>query len=313
MMMTLVLTIGALCGQPAPASPSAATQMIAQVEKSDWLSPAQKAAYAATIKRTITADTICPDKLDHLAAEFPRTLQEERTDLRVPEGERFTLYCDHLAWRLQQWQNAPCLDKAARETTQANLTEFGTAAKQWVDQTYSQLPDAMRTAIASEVSRQISGSATEVGLYFHPYMLKWTGPEPKLDGIKEHLRAKRPDLLASIDKGLEKFAAKPVAEQRTTEVERVTREQGFLAWTAMTAVLLEKYITPADGTSAVPPADLAKAWVDEVTRVAQDRAKQLDEDARKGPDRGKKQEELRDKGKWKTPGGVPQPPADDQR
>ena len=309
----------------APAEPvsksESAARMIAELERCDWLSPAQRADLSRTIAGIITADPPCRDKIDRISVDFPKVLEQLKVtrsaEFVIPEGDGFTPYRNFIAWSVTRWTEVRCVTPQERATTLAAAEELYPVLRSWVDVRFVKVPEEIRRKIADFLVWSLR-VPIERDDYFVGIAL-WSGPKPSLEGIDHAVEAVNPGFIEVFDRMqtryLEVVAA---AAGANSEFERARHDPEWALRTLTTEAdvrvytgVLQKYFVfvPEAGPSIRERDGKAiTEWAAELKRVHDEERRARDADLRKGQTRRNTREELRDRGGWTSPNGVPQPP-----
>ncbi|MFN4841136.1 MAG: hypothetical protein ACK48N_11920 [Planctomyces sp.] len=281
----------------APAEPvsksESAARMIAEVERCDWLSPAQRADLSRTIASIITTDPPCRDKIDRISVDFPKVLEQLKVTRSagfvIPEGDGFTPYRNFIAWSVTRWTEVRCVTPQERAATLAAAEELYPVLRSWVDVRFVKVPEEIRRKIADYLVRSLR-VPIERDDYFIGIAL-WSGPKPSVEGIDHAVETVIPGFIEVFDRMqtryLEKIAA---AASANSEFERARNDPEWAlrmlameadAW-VYTGVLQKYFVFVPEAGPSIRERDgkAVTEWAAELKRVDDEERRARDAELR---------------------------------
>jgi hypothetical protein len=268
---------GVATAMPVVRSESAA-RMIAEVERCDWLSPAQRADLSRAIALIITVDPPCRDKIDRISVDFPKVLEElkilRQPAIVIPEGDGFTPYRNFIAWSVTRWTEVRCVTPEERAATLAAADELYAVVRSWVDLRCARLPEEGRKKVTASLVWYLR-DMIESQNSFREVVL-WSGPKASLEGIDAAIEARSPGSLQAINDAQTRYLANITDERARVDAEWEFRVFLMAVDSAFSGPVLLKYcglvnetgpaIQDRDRAAVLEWAAEQKRVMDEVTR-----------------------------------------------
>lgn len=274
----------------APAEPvsksESAARMIAEVERCDWLSPAQRADLSRTIASIITTDPPCRDKIDRISVDFPKVLEQlnviHREWFVPPEGDGFTPYRNFIAWSVTRWTEMRCVTPEERAAKLAAAEELYALVRPWVDLRCARLPEEARKEVAAYLVRYLRGMIESQNSF--EVIVLWSGPKASPEGIEAAIKASIPGSLQAIDDAQTRYLANITAEGARVDPEWEFRVFLSTIDSRFTGPVLQKYCSLVNKAGpAIEDRDRAAVmeWAAEIKRVHDEEQRARDAELRK--------------------------------
>ncbi|MFN9133951.1 MAG: hypothetical protein ACK5XO_14920 [Phycisphaerales bacterium] len=274
----------------APAEPvsksESAARMIAELERCDWLSPAQRADLSRTIASIITTDPPCRDKIDRISVDFPKVLEQlnviHREWFVPPEGDGFTPYRNFIAWSVTRWTEMRCVTPEERAAKLAAAEELYALVRPWVDLRCARLPEEARKEVAAYLVRYLRGMIESQNSF--EVIVLWSGPKASPEGIEAAIKASIPGSLQAIDDAQTRYLASITAEGARVDPEWEFRVFLGAMDSRFTGPVLQKYCSLVNKAGpAIEDRDRAAVteWAAEIKRVHDEEQRARDAELRK--------------------------------